>query len=105
MATTTTTTFKQLERTALESHRRGERWSQFWPLVSDDLRALIPWDRRAYGRAVERLLCVLVSGDTSGLEPPNSSPWEWDDCPPSTAPAIADCASPAREGKTVDLSE
>jgi hypothetical protein len=93
MITTTTITFRQLENLAIAAHARGESWSTFWETVNKTVARMAEGDPIKFRRLVDRLLSVLVSGDTSGLEPPTTEPWELDDdtqLPGSSSEARAD---------------
>lgn len=71
-------TFRDLEQRAIEAHLAGRGWASFWPTVRDDVVRMAGADPGSRRRLVERLLCILVSGEDSGLEPIGSgaSPWE-----------------------------
>lgn len=105
---------KQLERRAVEAHRRGESWAIFWGRHGDDVRAVEPYNRGRFRRLVDRLLALVVSGDTDGQQPigdDDAMAWERDDQPsPHDSKTQARCLLPLRpmpEGKrgntTVDV--
>lgn len=108
---------KQLERRAVEVHRRGEQWAVFWEQHGDDVRAVEPYNRGRFRRLVDRLLALVCSGDCDGVEPigdDDAMPWERDDqVSPHDSKTQARCLLPLRpmpEGKrgnttvTVDCS-
>jgi hypothetical protein len=70
-----------LERSALDFHRRGLGWSDFWAKHGEQVRQAEPWNRERYRRLYLRLMHLVVSGDTSGQFPPgdDSEPWLADD--------------------------
>ncbi len=70
-----TTTFHDLERRAIDAHRHGIGWKEFWIAHGDEVRRLAPYDRRRFRAIYNTLLCVVVSGDDSGREPPGTAPW------------------------------
>ena len=71
---------KQLERAALDAHRRGESWQQFMQTHHDSMRACESSDVQRYRALCGRLLHCLATGERSGMEPPNvESPWERND--------------------------
>jgi hypothetical protein len=63
------TIIKQLESAALEAHRAGTTWSTWWPTIAAELVQLELLDDRAYSRLVRRLLAIVASGDTDGMQP------------------------------------
>jgi hypothetical protein len=76
-------TVKQLERRAVAVHKAGTTWGTFWRQYGPHVIALEPHDRRRFHRLRQRLLGLLVSGDTDGQEPvgdgwPRPCPWELD---------------------------
>lgn len=74
---------KQLERAAKDAHKRGEGWSTFWTANGDAVRQLEPIDRNRFHRLRQRLLSLLVAGNTDGQEPPPvMPPWEVTDAAP-----------------------
>jgi hypothetical protein len=84
------TTTQELERAAVDAHRRGLPWSQFWPTVAADVIRVEPYDRNRYHKLVGRLVALVAAGDVDGAEPaddgwPRPMPWELDDAP---APAL-----------------
>lgn len=76
-------TRRQLEQSAIDAHKRGETWNQFWPSVCDDVARLEPYNIARYRRLCRRLLALVVSGDIDGQEPVGDTipPWERDDRP------------------------
>ena len=75
-------TVKQLERAALQAHRRGELWRDFHRQHSVEINRAEPCDHHAYHRLVNRLLSLVVSGDTDGQQPlgdDDAMPWDRDD--------------------------
>ncbi len=78
------TTHKQLDAAAIQSHRRGDTWNQFWPTVAGDVAAAEPWDLSRHRQLVRRLSLLVTAGNLNGSEPvPNGwsepMPWEIDD--------------------------
>ena len=43
---------QQLERAAIDAHRAGIGWSQWWPTVAEQVRLVEPWNRGRYRRPV-----------------------------------------------------
>ena len=75
-----------LERQAIAAHRRGDTWADFHRRHRVEMHRTEPIDHRAYHRLVCRLLSLLTSGDTDGMEPAGDAmPWQADD--ESTKPA------------------
>jgi hypothetical protein len=74
--------YTSLERLALDAHRDGWTWHQFWREHGEAMRKAEPVNRARYHKMTDRLLCLLVSGDVDGHEPigPDAEPpWEHDD--------------------------
>ena len=97
---------KHLERAALVAHARGEQWATYWTAHADAIRAVEPYDRGRYRRLVNRLLSLVVSGDTAGqtaVGDDDAVPWELDDQPsPHDSKTQARCLlplTPMPEGK------
>jgi hypothetical protein len=75
-------TQRDLERAALDAHRRGLTWGQYWPTVAQHAGQLEPHSTRKYRRLVDRLVGLVVAGDTDGAQPAGDpEPWERDDTP------------------------
>ena len=78
-----TTTIKDLAALALNAHRRGITFTDFWPTVSDAAKELEPWSRRAYHRLHNRLMHICITGSEGGQYPPGDDdaimPWVVDD--------------------------
>ncbi len=74
-----------LERAAIDSHRQGKSWAQFWQQHADDIRIAEPHNIVKFRRLVGRLLSIVVSGDDANTEPIDS-PWGTDDFQPEPAP-------------------
>ena len=72
---------RALECAALASHRRGDRWTQFWECHGREVCRAEPVNRQRFARLVRRLLSLVTSGDTANMEPVGSAlePWEHDD--------------------------
>jgi len=72
---------KHLERRALDAHRAGDTWAEFWHQHGGTVANAEPYHRNAYHALVRRLLALVVSGDDCGMEPIGSAmqPWERDD--------------------------
>jgi uncharacterized Ntn-hydrolase superfamily protein len=68
------TTLADLINRAVAGHRRGERWSTFWPQVAKHVEVMADGDPEKRQRLAERLLAALASGELSGIEPPGSEP-------------------------------
>lgn len=68
-------TLADLFRLARAAHLRGDRWRDFWPTVAADVAHMADGDPVKRRRLVDRLLCLLVSGEDSGLEPPDCDLW------------------------------
>jgi hypothetical protein len=64
-----------LERDALLAHDSGTTWGDYWTAHADAIRATEPQDRSRYRRLVDRLLSLVVSGDTANMDPLDT-PWE-----------------------------
>jgi hypothetical protein len=84
-------TAKQLKRAATDAHRRGQRWTQFWDEHANLIRQAVPYDRQRRRRLVNRLLSLVVSGNTAGQRPVpvgmlwgSAEPWEQDDAEVTT---------------------
>ena len=67
-----------LERAALAAHRAGWKWNQFWDEHGGDVCRAEPHNRQRFQRLVRRLLSLVASGDTDGMEPAGA-PWLDDD--------------------------
>lgn len=74
-----------LEHAAIDAHARGERWEAFWKAHCEQVRQAEPYRHAAYRKLVNRLLSLLVSGD-SGPKPfgpamlwADTEPWADDD--------------------------
>ena len=61
-------TTEELEHAATVAHRRGIRWRDWWPTISEHVAQAAP-DTAAYRRLVARLLALVTSGDLNGLYP------------------------------------
>lgn len=72
---------ERLECHAVDAHRLNWTWDRFWQAHGDATRGAEPWNRQRYRRLVNRLLSLVVSGDTGGMEPAGNGlePWEADD--------------------------
>jgi hypothetical protein len=73
-----------LERAALDAHRRGLSWGEFWDEHGRDVCRAEPHDRRKFNRLVCRLLALLVSGNEDGAE--SGEPWILDAQPNQPSP-------------------
>jgi hypothetical protein len=69
-----------LERLAIDAHKQGIGWEQFWTEHGAQARALEPWSRQRFKRLVDRLLALLTSGDLAGMTAvgDDDPPWERD---------------------------
>jgi len=76
----------------------GTTWCDYWAAHADAVRAAEPYDRGRYRRLVNRLLSLVVSGDTAGqtaLGDDDAMPWELDDQPsPHDSKTQARCLLP-----------
>jgi hypothetical protein len=64
---------KQLERAALDAHRRGDTWASFWQEHATTICNAEPHSRQRFQRLVRRLLGLVTSGDTAGQHPVSAS--------------------------------
>ena len=88
---------KTLENAAVRAHARGVRWNDFWESHADAIKAAVPYDRGKFQRLVNRLLCLLLSGDSDGMTAVGDDdrmPWEVDDAAPVIA--VSDTQTHAR---------
>jgi hypothetical protein len=60
---------RDLERHALDAHCRGDTWGTFWTEHGAAVCRAEPNDRDHFARLVRRLLALVTSGDTDGMEP------------------------------------
>jgi len=67
---------RTLERAAINAHRQGTTWRAFWREHVEDIRRAEPYDSQKYHRLVKRLLALVTSGDTDGMHPVGTPPWE-----------------------------
>ena len=75
---------RTLERAALACHRVGSTWDSFWREHGERVKQAEPYDRGRYRRLVNRLLSLVVSGDTAGqtaVGDNDAMPWEAADQP------------------------
>ena len=73
---------KALERAALDFHRRGVGWTDFWQQHAEQVRECEPFNRARLRRLVNRLLALVASGDTAGMVAvgdDDAEPWLTDD--------------------------
>jgi hypothetical protein len=92
------TTIKQIERSALDAHRRGLRWSAWWPSVAADVEAAEPYNLERRRKLIRRLTSLVCCGDLDGQTPVvctwgQPEPWELDDLA-----ANIDCNTVAANG-------
>ena len=90
---------QQLERGAVEAHRRGETWATFWQMHGDAVIAVEPWNRQRFRQLANRLLALVASGDTDGQRPigdDDVAPWEVDDVAGCDVCTTAKCLFPLR---------
>ena len=59
---------RDLERTAVDAHRRGLAWSEFWDQHGAAVCAAEPWDRRRFHKLVRRLVSLVAAGNMDGAE-------------------------------------
>ena len=76
---------ERLDHEAVVAHRRGIRWTDWWPTVAHDVAQVEPHDPARYGALVARLLALVTSGDLNGLYPVGNA----------LVPQTADVAKPA----------
>jgi hypothetical protein len=74
----TTPPIKALERHALDAHRLNWTRDRFWQMHGDAVRQAEPYHRGRYHRLINRLMALVVSGDTDGMEPAGE-PWLLDE--------------------------
>jgi hypothetical protein len=76
-------TTRHLKHLAIQAHRRGQRWTDFWNERADAVRAAVPYDRQRRHRLVCRLLGLVVAGDANGQTAvgDDDAPWVRDDQP------------------------
>ena len=84
---------QHLERAAIDAYRAGQAWADFWQEWGARLLQAEPYDRGRFRRLVNRLLALVTSGDTDGMEPAGE-PWLLDDV--QAVPAPADVGTAAR---------
>jgi hypothetical protein len=65
---------RTLERDAIRAHARGDTWATFWTEHGAAVCAAEPHSRERFQRLVRRLLSLITSGDTDGMEPAGE-PW------------------------------
>jgi hypothetical protein len=71
---------RPLERAAVDCHRAGTGWTNFWAEHGAAVCQAEPHNRQRFGRLVRRLLALVVAGDVDGMEPPGAvMPWDVDD--------------------------
>jgi hypothetical protein len=75
---------RTLEKAAVAAHARGDRWEAFWKQHAEEVRQAEPYRHAAYRKLVNRLLSLVVSGD-SGPKPfgpamlwADTEPWDDD---------------------------
>ena len=56
-----------IEQQAIEAHRHGEGWGDFFERNREAIRQAEPYDRQRYRRLIDHLLSLVVSGDTNGM--------------------------------------
>ena len=84
---------RDIERAALDFHRHGIGWSEYWARHADAIRKCEPWSRARFRRLIDKLLHLLTCGDADGMEPTDAEPWVQDD---SEANKPADVGTQAR---------
>ena len=76
-------TIRDLETAALEAHKAGVTFTQFWPTVAEAVGELEPWNRRAFHRLHDRLRHICITGSEDGMfavgDPDAPCPWVADD--------------------------
>jgi len=89
-----------LERAAIDTHRRGQSWGDFWQAHGGAVCAAEPFDRGRFRRLVAKLLALVCSGNTGGLRTlgnDDAAPWQADDAPaPDDSRTAARCQIPLR---------
>jgi len=66
---------RTLECAAIQAHRAGLSWGDFWTANADAIRQAEPHNRQRFQRLVRRLLALVASGDCDGQEPIDAMPW------------------------------
>jgi hypothetical protein len=66
-------TIRQLERLALDSHRAGLSWRDYFAANAGIITTIISGNPAGWGEVRDRLLALLVSGETSGRLPVGDS--------------------------------
>ena len=72
-----------LEQLALDGHRQGIGWHEFWKDHSKVICQAESYDNKKLNKLVRRLSHLLMCGDLDGQRPPGDpdglEPWERDD--------------------------
>ena len=85
---------RALEKAAIAAHAKGQRWEQFWREHAEAIRQCEPYNHDKYRALVNRLLSLLVSGDSvqrtvaTGMLWGNT-PWDTDDCMTTGSSGVA----------------
>lgn len=70
---------KKLEQAALDAHKAGLGWKDFWQQHGKEVIKAEPFNRVKSRRLVNRLLALVTSGDTCGMSTISPTQWESDD--------------------------
>ncbi|MCX7429058.1 MAG: hypothetical protein NTW96_25955 [Planctomycetia bacterium] len=90
---------KRLEKAAITAYAAGRTWGEFFAEHGQAVAKAAPYDRRAYHQLVDRLLALVVRGDTIGhrpIDPDEEPPWERDDRENQQQAPPSDTATSAR---------
>ena len=72
-----------LEKAALDGHKQGLSWHDWWTEHGEAVKAAAPFDNRRLRKLVNRLAHILLTGERSGQFPPDDPDavpqWEVDD--------------------------
>jgi hypothetical protein len=63
------TTVRKLETAAVAAYAAGDAWTTFWEHHGAAVCRAEPHDRHRFARLVRRLLALVTSGDSIGMEP------------------------------------
>jgi len=62
-------TIQQLERAALDGHQAGQSWRAYFAANVGTITPLMRSDPAGWPTVADKLLALLVSGDTGGMTP------------------------------------
>jgi hypothetical protein len=69
---------KELELLAVDAHRRGIGWNQFYSEHAAAMKKDQPYDAGRYHRLYQRLMALVCSGDDAGQYPIDVGMAQWD---------------------------